>query len=130
MAIRILLVDDNALMRTATKIVLSTEKELTVIGEATDGLTGVRMAVELEPDIVLMDINMKPVNGIRATQVLLAKRPETVVIGFSALPHPRQERQLIEAGAASVILKSSTAKEIISGILHSYRQVQQSRHLQ
>jgi DNA-binding NarL/FixJ family response regulator len=130
MAIRILLVDDNALMRTATKIVLSTEKELAVIGEAADGLTGVRMAVELEPDVVLMDINMKPVNGIRATQVLLAKRPETVVIGFSALPHPRQERQLIEAGAATVILKSSTAKEIISGILHSYRQVQQSRHLQ
>ena len=122
MAIRILIVDDNMLIRTATKMILGTCKDFTVVGEASDGVTGVRMAIELEPDLVLMDINMKPVSGIQATRVLLLKRPQVVVIAFSALPHPRQEREMIDAGAAGVIHKSSTREVIIHDILQLYQQ--------
>lgn len=120
--IRILIVDDNMLILSATKMVLSTFKEFHVVGEATDGINGIRMALELEPDIVLMDINMKPVDGIRATRILLSKRPQTLVIGFSALPHPNQEREIIRAGAQGVIHKSATREVIGQSLLRFHRQ--------
>jgi DNA-binding NarL/FixJ family response regulator len=120
--IRILIVDDNMLIRSATKMVLNTCKDFTVVGEAHDGLTGIKMALELEPDVVLMDINMSPVNGIKATSILLSQSPSVLVIGFSALPHKHEEQQMINAGAAGVIHKSATRETICQSIIHYYRQ--------
>jgi DNA-binding NarL/FixJ family response regulator len=114
---RILIVDDNMLMRAATKMLLNTNKHFTVVGEAHDGLTGIKMAMELQPDIVLMDINMQPVNGIHATRILLSQLPALTVIGFSALPHLHEEQEIINAGAVGVIHKSATREFIHEKIL-------------
>ena len=120
--IRVLIIDDNLLLLAATKMMLGSCKEITVIGEASTALAGIEMAVALQPDVMLMDINMKPVDGIEATRKLLSHCPSIVVIGFSALPHPHQEHEIIEAGARGVICKSANKQTICTSILSYYRQ--------
>lgn len=121
-SIRVMIIDDNALIRTATKMLLSTCKRFTLTGEAGDGYTGIRMAIDLRPDVVLMDINMQPLDGIKTTRKLLSQFPEITIIGFSALPHPHQEQELIHAGAVGVINKSSSRLDICNGIIHLFEQ--------
>ena len=120
--IRILIVDDNMLIRSATKMILNSCKHFTVIGEAPDGLAGIKLALQLEPDVVLMDINMKPLNGIEATRSLLKTTPSLLVIGFSALPYKHEEEEMLNAGAAGVIHKSASRQTICSTIQTLYQQ--------
>ena len=117
-----MIIDDNALIRTATKMVLSTCKRFITIGEAPDGYTGIRMAIDLNPDVILMDINMHPLDGIKTTRKLLSHLPKMTIIGFSALPYPRQEKEIIDAGAVGVINKSSSRQDICDGIIQLFEQ--------
>jgi DNA-binding NarL/FixJ family response regulator len=120
--IRLIIIDDNALIRTATKMLLSTSKRFILLGEAGDGHTGIRMAKDLQPDVVLMDINMQPIDGIKTTRELLSRFPEMTVIGFSALPYPHQEKEMIDAGAVGVINKSSSRQDICNSIINFFEQ--------
>lgn len=120
--IRILLVDDHAIIRAATRLLLNTCKIFTIVGEAADGAAGVKMALQLKPDVVLMDINMKPVSGIQATRRLLSRLPDVLVIGFSALPNKYEEKEMIDAGAKVVIHKNAPNKYICQRIVDFYQQ--------
>ena len=119
--IRILIIDDNLLLLAATKMMLGSCKDFTVVGEASTALTGIKMALTLQPDVVLMDINMKPIDGIEATRKLLSQCPAIVVIGFSALPYPQQEQEMIDAGAKAVVCKSANKQVICNTIISYYR---------
>lgn len=115
--VRILIIDDHPLIRAATTILLQSCNRFEVIGEAPDGVTGIEMVRKHQPDIVLSDINMHPLNGIETTKILLANNPGLTVIGFSALPHAREEQDMLNAGAVGVISKSASRQEICQKII-------------
>jgi len=78
--IKILLVDDHTLLRSGVKLLLQRNPQFQVVGEASNGLDGVRLAAELRPDVVLMDLNMPGVTGVEALQLILQDMPQMVVL--------------------------------------------------
>ena len=125
--IRILIIDDHPLIRTATKMLLESCKQVEVVGEAADGATGITLALKYRPDVVLTDINMQPIDGIETTRQLLRADASLIVIGFSALPDRHQEQEMLQAGAVCVINKSASRQELCDGILKQVKQKTQQR---
>jgi DNA-binding NarL/FixJ family response regulator len=80
MTIRVLLVDDQELLRTGFRLILEAEPDIDVVGEAVDGADGVRIAAQVRPDVVIMDIRMPIMDGVTATQKLTALSPEIRVL--------------------------------------------------
>ena len=115
-SIRILLVDDQRLMRDGLRILLELEPDLLVVGEAGDGAAAVAAYETLEPDIVLMDISMPGLNGIEATRLIKKSRPQTKVIILSMHTHDRYIDELINLGVSGYLLKDSTGADIIQAI--------------
>src|SRR3989442_5042707 len=106
MAKRLLLVDDDAMVRGEIRALLEAVPERTiVVGEAQDGREAVRMARELEPDIIIMDIAMPHLNGIEATRSIVSAHPLIRVIGVSAHADGRIVEAMLKAGAFGYLLK-------------------------
>lgn len=112
MSIRILLVDDHAMLRDGLRSILAREPDVEVVGEAADGRTAVEMACALAPDVVVMDIGMPDLNGIEATRQLQAKAPRSRVIALSTYSDRRYVLGMLEAGAAGYIAKASAYDEL------------------
>ena len=100
-----LLVDDTPLIRQAVRHLLEPLTTVRVTGEAADGEAGVRMALALQPDIVIMDVQMPGLNGIDATRQIKKALPRTSVIGFSVQSDPAIRRVMLDAGAATLLAK-------------------------
>jgi DNA-binding NarL/FixJ family response regulator len=114
--ISVLVVDDDALVRSALTLMLGGRDDIRVVGEAGDGAAGVRMAEELRPDVVLMDIRMPVMNGLEATRALhRASRPPAVIVltTFDADDHVVGA---VAAGADGFLLKDTAPTEIVSAI--------------
>jgi DNA-binding NarL/FixJ family response regulator len=111
-SLRILLVDDHALLREGLRAILSRESGLEVVGEAGDGHAAVELARALEPDVVLMDVGMPGLNGIDATHRIKAECPHARVIALSTHSDRRYVRGMLEAGAAGYVLKVSAYDEL------------------
>jgi CheY-like chemotaxis protein/two-component sensor histidine kinase len=120
-AVRILIAEDHRMMRDALASLLGEESGLEVVGLAADGLEAVQLAHEVEPDVVLMDINMPRMDGIEATRQITADLPKIKVIGLSI--HAEQEiaSQMRAAGAASFVPKSSSPEELTEAIRSAVR---------
>jgi len=86
--IRVLLVDDQTLMREGLRSIVSASSHLEVVGEAEDGEEAVTLAERLDPDVILMDINMPKMDGFEATRRIKVDRPGIVIIGLSVVPSP------------------------------------------
>ncbi|HZS77051.1 MAG TPA: response regulator transcription factor [Ktedonobacteraceae bacterium] len=114
--IRILLVDDHALVREGTRRLLETESDFAVIAEASNGEEAVDMARRLHPHIAIMDIAMPGMGGIEATRVIKAHSPETAVLVLSAYDDEPYLMALLDAGAAGFLLKSVHGQELIKAI--------------
>ena len=110
--IRILLVDDQALVRAGFRLILDAEDDLEVVGEAADGGQAVTLATELAPDLVLMDIRMPGLNGIEATRKIKAAWPEIGVLILTVYDDEQYIYALIDAGAAGYLLKTTEAAEL------------------
>lgn len=115
-SIRVLLVDDHPLMRAGVRALLGAEADVDVVGEAGDGLSAVRMAAELECDVVLMDVSMPRLGGAEATKQLLGAAPSARVLALTALEEVSFARMLLEAGAAGYALKRSACDELVRAI--------------
>ncbi|WP_461224459.1 response regulator [Lacticaseibacillus suihuaensis] len=114
--IKVLIVDDHEMVRLGISTYLGVLPDLEVIGEATDGREGLSMALDLRPDVILMDLVMPNMDGIEATQKILAAWPEARIIILTSFIDDEKVYPAIEAGAASYILKTATAEEIANAI--------------
>ena len=114
--IRILIVEDQTLMRQGLKTILDLEPGLEVAGEATDGEAGVRQALALRPDVVLMDVQMPVLNGVDATAMLCAAWPAARIIILTTFDRDDYVFQAVRSGALGYLLKDTPAEQLIETI--------------
>jgi DNA-binding NarL/FixJ family response regulator len=119
MSVKIVLADDHAIVRDGLRLLLQTQTEITVVGEASDGLEAVRKTAETGADIVIMDIAMPKLNGLSAlTRIprILETSPLTRVIILSMHASQDYIRQALSAGACGYILKESAGEEVVEAV--------------
>ena len=114
--IKVLLVDDHEMVRIGLAAVLATEEDIEVVGEASNGQEGIRLAQEYKPDVVLMDLVMEGMDGIETTRRILQILPDCKVIVLTSYIDDEKIYPVIEAGAFSYLLKTSRATEIAQAI--------------
>jgi DNA-binding NarL/FixJ family response regulator len=114
--IRVLVVDDHAIVREGLERLLSGADDIEVAGTAADGADAVQMATELEPDVVLMDLSMPGMDGVEATARLAEVHPETKVVVLTTFADRRRILDALDAGAAGYLLKDAGPDEVIAGL--------------
>ncbi|HWI60856.1 MAG TPA: response regulator transcription factor [Symbiobacteriaceae bacterium] len=114
--IRILLADDHKMVREGLKIYLSTEDDIQVVGEAENGAAAAKLAAELKPDVILMDLMMPGTDGIEGTKLCKAANPDSRVIVLTSMPDDERVMPAIRAGALSYMLKDVSADELAAAI--------------
>jgi PAS domain S-box-containing protein len=118
--IRVMLVDDHAVMRKGLSSLLSRNEDITVIAEAADGAQAVEVAQHVNPDVILMDISMPVMDGIEATRRILAHQPHIRIVGLSMFGAEDQASKMQSAGAVGYLCKTGSPDEIISAIRQQY----------
>ncbi len=113
MTVRLLLVDDDDLVRTALKMILESEPEFEIVGEASNGVEALPMADTLNPDVILMDIQMPEMDGIEATRAIIRHDPDAVIIMCSALGQEALVIESLAAGARDFIVKPFTPEKVL-----------------
>lgn len=116
MGLKILLADDHKLLREGLRALIEEQKNMTVVAEAEDGRSAVRLAAELSPDIIVMDISMPGLNGIDATRRIAAVSPGIKVIALSMHADRNFIVEMFKAGAAGYLLKDCAFEELIHAI--------------
>jgi NarL family two-component system response regulator LiaR len=119
--IRVVFVDDHEMVRIGVSSYLSAQPDIEVVGEADDGKKGVELALELRPDIILMDLVMKEMDGIEATRQIIEQWPEAKIIIVTSFLDDEKVYPALEAGATSYMLKTSKAGEIANAVRNTYR---------
>jgi DNA-binding NarL/FixJ family response regulator len=114
--IRVLIVDDHAIVRTGLYQLLTTTDDLEPVGSATDGDQAVAMAAELNPDVVLMDLSMPDADGIEATRRIVKEDPRTHVLVLTSFSDRDTILAALDAGAEGYLLKHSATEAILGGI--------------
>jgi two-component system response regulator NreC len=115
-SIRILIVDDHAVVRAGLRLLVDAEDDLEAVGEAGNARDAVFQARALEPDVILMDVVMPDQSGIDVLPTLLHERPETKVLVLSMQDDPQYVRQAFAAGALGYVLKEAADTEVVSAI--------------
>lgn len=116
MRIRILIADDHGVVAEGLQYLVAANSDFEVVGRVADGREAVRHALELEPDIVVMDMAMPLMNGIEATRVIHDRIPGTRVIMLSMYSNPEYVYRALEAGASGFVVKRSAARELVNAI--------------
>lgn len=114
--IRLILVDDHALVRESWKILLQNSGDFEVVADTAKAADALSLVSELKPDVVLMDINMVPVNGFILTEQLIAQMPVLKIIGLSIHNQPGYALRMLEAGGRGFLTKTSSLEEITHAI--------------
>jgi two-component system, NarL family, invasion response regulator UvrY len=115
--IRLVIVDDHQLMRETWKMILQRDPRIEVIAECASGEEAIQCAEKEVPDVMLMDINMSPVNGFEATRKIAKAHPEIRIIGLSINNLPTYARNLMQMGARGYVTKNSSSAEMLEAII-------------
>ena len=114
--ISVLLVDDHSLVRRGFRRILEDERDIEVVGEASDGAGAVRLAEQLHPQLIVMDCALPGMSGLDATRRILHKLPETAILMLSMHSEDTWVHQALDAGARGYILKSAVDMELVTAI--------------
>ena len=116
MKLRILLADDHETVREGLKAILNAQPDMEVVAEALDGRAAIEQAAALLPDVVIMDVSMPHVNGLRATQAIRETCPQVKVVTLTRHADDGYLQQLLRAGATGYVLKQSRISEVLQAI--------------
>lgn len=119
--IRIMLVDDHRLILESWKILLDNDPRFSIVAECENGAEAIREAGETIPDIILMDINMSPINGFEATEKILATYPYIKIIGVSINNQPGYANRIMKLGAKGFVTKGSSFEELTHAIMEVHQ---------
>jgi DNA-binding NarL/FixJ family response regulator len=114
--IRVVCVDDHPLVRKGIASILANEADIALVGEADNGRDALRLFRELQPDVVLMDVRMREVDGVEATRAIKAEFPEARIIALSSYDGDQDIYRALEAGARGYLLKESAHMDVVSAI--------------
>jgi DNA-binding NarL/FixJ family response regulator len=114
--IRLVLADDHAVVRSGTRELLEQQPDLKIIGEASDGNEAVRLAGELQPDVMVMDVRMPAMSGVEATRQIKASYPNVKVLVLTAHDDDEYVFALLQAGANGYLLKTAEIEELVRAI--------------
>lgn len=114
--VSVLLVDDDALVRSALRLILGGDPAINVVGEASDGLEGVALVESLRPDVVLMDIRMPRLDGLAATERALALQPDLVVVVLTTFDTDDMVLSALRLGARGFLLKDTPPADLVAAV--------------
>jgi len=115
--ITILLVDDHKLIRDSWAFILNSDPRFTVVGETDSGEEAIQLAMEKKPAIILMDVNMTPLNGFDATKQIHRVSPDSKIIGVSMHSMPAYAKRMLQLGAMGYVTKNSSRQEMVNAIV-------------
>jgi PAS domain S-box-containing protein len=113
---RLLIADDHALVREGLRIMLASEPDLEIVGEAADGREALERCRRLRPELILMDVRMPKLDGLAATRAIKAENPATVILMLTAHENPDHLREAVGAGAAGFIIKDATKHDLVGAV--------------
>ncbi len=116
MKIKILLADDHRILREGIRLMIDTQLDMEVVGQAEDGLAVIKLALELKPDVIVMDINMPLLNGIEASRRIIKELPQMKIIALSMYSNKWFVRQILQSGVQGYLLKDCAKEELLQGI--------------
>jgi DNA-binding NarL/FixJ family response regulator len=114
--LKILVVDDHPIVREGLRRLIDAQPGMTVVAEASDGRTAVTTAVDVKPDIVVMDVTLPELDGVQATRQLCATLPHVKVVALTVHEHPGYVEALLQAGAAGYVLKRAAAADLVQAL--------------
>jgi DNA-binding NarL/FixJ family response regulator len=114
--LRLIIADDHRVVRQGLVALLSRENDLEIVGEAGSGREALSMAVEHEPDVVIMDVSMRDMDGVQATLEIKRERPRVHVIALSMFREKALADQMLKAGADAYVHKGGPIEELISAV--------------
>lgn len=117
--LRVVLADDHKMIREGLKLLVNSQPDMGVVGEADNGRVAIALAQELKPDVVVMDVSMPELDGLEATKKLTQLCPEIKVLALTRHTDESYLQQLLQAGASGYVLKQSAADELV----HAIRQI-------
>jgi DNA-binding NarL/FixJ family response regulator len=120
--IRVMLVDDHAILREGLRSLLALQDDIEVVGEAENGQTALELIGTLKPDVVLMDVAMPGMDGLEATRRIKSEFPDTRIVVLTQHDNREYVFSLLQAGAVGYILKKSGGAEVINAIRSAYRE--------
>jgi len=118
--IRIIIVDDHQQVRETWKLLLEQDKRFVIIAECSNGEEAIGAAKKFTPDVILMDVNMQPINGLEATKEITIHVPSARIIGMSINNQPSYARNMIQLGAKGYVTKNSSKQEMTSAIINVF----------
>lgn len=121
MGLRVAIADDQELVRAGLRGIIEAEPDLEVIGEASDGLSAVELALREQPDVFLMDVRMPRLDGIQATEQIVAAQGATRVLVLTTFDLDENVYRAVKAGAAGFLLKDLLAEDLVDAIRHAAR---------
>ena len=117
MTVKVLIVDDEALVRAGFRMILDAQPDIEVRGEAADGTEAVREALRLLPDVILMDIRMREVSGLEATRTILGESPRPVrIIVVTTFDYDEYVYEALRAGASAFLLKDTPPEQLVTAV--------------
>lgn len=114
--LRIILADDHKLIREGLRMLVNSQADMEVVGEADNGRIAITLAHELQPDVVVMDVSMPELNGLKATEKLKELFPSIKILTLTRHMDEGYLKQLLEAGASGYVLKQSASEELVRAI--------------